>query len=353
MKSEFGIREIRGRVMNASETGPPPSDFDGSVPKKPTSQRKIEANRRNARRSTGPRTSTGKKTVSQNAVKHGLLAREVVILDGDGKEDGDEFQELLERLRADYQPVGVVEEMLVEKIATSWWRLGRVLRAENGEIRGKLDSTFFDYVDRMYRNYSFTLLSLDLSQPQILSNFFNRADPKILLEEPLLKMQTFANELRKHEIGVSYLRRVLTNVKRDISERGKISKPVWELFFMTFGPCEYELVNACIGMLDNLEAVTSEVAQDARPTAIQLIDKRLQGLEFDGHRAERRSYFEWTAERRTFSLPSEEAAEKLLRYETHLERQYYRAMDQLERVQRRRIGDSVPPPLNVNLARPT
>jgi hypothetical protein len=41
-------------------------------------QRQIEANRKNARRSTGPRSTSGKERSSQNAVKHGLSKREAV-----------------------------------------------------------------------------------------------------------------------------------------------------------------------------------------------------------------------------------------------------------------------------------
>ena len=46
---------------------------------KKTSQKKIEANRRNALQSTGPTTREGKRAVRHNALKHGLLAQEVVI----------------------------------------------------------------------------------------------------------------------------------------------------------------------------------------------------------------------------------------------------------------------------------
>ena len=56
---------------------------------------------------------------------------------------------------------------------------------------------------------------------------------------------------------------------------------------------------------------------------------------------------------RSFSLPSVSATHNLLRYEAHVDRQLYRAMDQLERLQRQRRGESVPPPLNVNLGRRT
>jgi len=57
------------------------------------------------------------------------------------------------------------------------------------------------------------------------------------------------------------------------------------------------------------------------------------------------------AEARSFSLPPAEVTDKLLRYEAHLDRQLYRAMDQLERLQRQRRGENVPPPLNINLGR--
>jgi hypothetical protein len=55
------------------------------------------------------------------------------------------------------------------------------------------------------------------------------------------------------------------------------------------------------------------------------------------------------AEARSFSLPPADATDKL--YETHLDKQLYRAMDQLERLQRQRKGKAVPPPLNINLGR--
>ena len=57
------------------------------------------------------------------------------------------------------------------------------------------------------------------------------------------------------------------------------------------------------------------------------------------------------AEALSFSLPPADATDKILRYETHLDRQLYRAMDELERLQRQRRGENVPPPLNINLGR--
>ena len=67
--------------------------------------------------------------------------------------------------------------------------------------------------------------------------------------------------------------------------------------------------------------------------------------------AEERENLTLDAEARSFSLPPVEATDKLLRYEAHLDRQLYRAMDQLERLQRQRRGETLPPPLSINLRR--
>ena len=107
--------------------------------KKKTSQKQIRANRMNALKSTGPKTPEGKRVARWNALKHGLLSKEVVIKTGGGKESGAAFRKLLTQLREDLQPEGVLEEMLVEKIAICYWRLRRVLRCEVGEIRKDLD----------------------------------------------------------------------------------------------------------------------------------------------------------------------------------------------------------------------
>jgi hypothetical protein len=134
---------------------------EGSASKRPVSERRIQANRRNALRSTGPTTARGKRTVAHNAIKHGLLAREVVITAGEGKESLKEFQDLAAKLSKTYEPVGIVEESLVQTIATCWWRKARVIRAENGEIRKRLDTLA---VDRGQRNLDKANLDLALSQ---------------------------------------------------------------------------------------------------------------------------------------------------------------------------------------------
>ncbi len=91
-----------------------------------TTDKKIEANRQNALKSTGPTSTDGKNAVRHNALKHGLLSREILLPD----EDPELLANLGERLRADLQPVGELEELLMDRIVTAIWRLGRLRRVE-------------------------------------------------------------------------------------------------------------------------------------------------------------------------------------------------------------------------------
>jgi hypothetical protein len=93
-----------------------------------TSKKKAEANRQNALKSTGPKTPEEKAAVRLNALKHGLLSREV-LLPG---EDADALRELGERLRAELQPMGELENLLVDRITSLLWRLRRLGQVEAG-----------------------------------------------------------------------------------------------------------------------------------------------------------------------------------------------------------------------------
>jgi hypothetical protein len=102
---------------------------------KAVTRAKLEANRINSKRSTGPRTERGKRTAKYNALTLGLFAAHVVIpvCDGDGSET--EFQALVSGLHQQFQPEGTFEEWLILKIAHCMWRLRRATRCEYGSVR--------------------------------------------------------------------------------------------------------------------------------------------------------------------------------------------------------------------------
>lgn len=108
------------------------SEITGTT--KTTSLRRLEANRRNCRSSTGPKTAKGKIQSRMNAVKHGLRSSLVVVRGLQVRERTKDFQKLREQLYLELAPVGLGEEVLVERIVTALWRIRRALMAESGEI---------------------------------------------------------------------------------------------------------------------------------------------------------------------------------------------------------------------------
>ncbi|NQS89945.1 hypothetical protein HQ584_09165 [Patescibacteria group bacterium] len=109
-----------------------------------TTEKQIEANRINAQKSTGPKTDTGKAIVSKNAIVHGIFSRDLLIANGDGQESLEDFEKLYQNLVECLNPNGQMEYLLVEKIAVDTWRLKRVLRFETGSIQHQLDAAIED-----------------------------------------------------------------------------------------------------------------------------------------------------------------------------------------------------------------
>lgn len=95
-----------------------------------TSRAQVEANRKSAKKSTGPRTPEGKAKSSANALKHGLSAEQIVLPDEDSKE----FESLRQSVLIELMPEGVMEEFYAERIANCMWRLRRVYPIEAGVL---------------------------------------------------------------------------------------------------------------------------------------------------------------------------------------------------------------------------
>jgi len=139
------------------------------------SAKQLDANRRNAEKSTGPRTPEGKAAASMNALQHGLRARRTVLPD----ENEEHFNQLCEDLEAEWQPRTPTERMLVEQMATDQWILARLARRERqafasflaadlfGDIAQKAMSLlerFSAQKARLERSFSHTLHDLERLQ---------------------------------------------------------------------------------------------------------------------------------------------------------------------------------------------
>jgi hypothetical protein len=93
-----------------------------------TSFRQIEANRRNAQSSTGPKTEAGKQRSRGNAIRHGLTAETVI----GALEDAEDYKAFETAVTADYDAQSAVERELVLRLASLLWRLRRATTMETG-----------------------------------------------------------------------------------------------------------------------------------------------------------------------------------------------------------------------------
>jgi hypothetical protein len=118
-----------------------------------TSEKKILSNQINAQQSTGPSSSEGKERSSQNAIKHGLLSK-AVLVEGETLDAYDVFRE---SVFDDMQPQGTMEMLLVEKIINYAWRLRRAVQAEAIFLQAGLTAKW---------------------SPKTLDSFFSGADAK-------------------------------------------------------------------------------------------------------------------------------------------------------------------------------
>src|SRR5580658_6159618 len=90
----------------------------------------MEANRRNAQHSTGPRSEAGKKTSSLNALRHGLTSRVVVL----PSEDLAAYRKFSDEFLSSLAPETFPERQCAQTIIDSQWRLNRVRSIEEGML---------------------------------------------------------------------------------------------------------------------------------------------------------------------------------------------------------------------------
>jgi hypothetical protein len=277
------------------------------------SPRKIAANRQNALKSTGPKTPQGKAYSQRNALKHGLFARDwwdFVTLG----EDPEEYEKLLNDLRDQYQPIGRAEELDVERIALCWWRLKRAWRYENAASHIGVR----DFARQEIAYQEEYLQKLRTEQGAMLLELRNAKNALELTGgtlPPDLKQRIFAINPKFESIWSGFER-----IAREESKALITSKKSPEL-----SPEQHSSVESLI----ILSRVIGFLELEDKITGVGVMENAIA----------------------RHLIPNGETGDRLLRYETTIERNLGRANDRLERQQRRRKGEAVPPPVSVRLMR--
>ncbi len=132
----------------------------------------LAANRRNAQRSTGPRTPEGKSAVRLNAAKHGMTAKVIVM----PHESAVDYHEIRTALIDSYAPASSEELMLVDQIAAGYWRTIRARRFEtamfDNQLRTHKRVAGKDQAPDPARDDEGCAVILQVESPESLKNYF-------------------------------------------------------------------------------------------------------------------------------------------------------------------------------------
>jgi hypothetical protein len=284
---------------------------------------KVAANQNNAKDSTGPTSISGIRNSSRNAIRVGIYARDM-LLPG---ENHREFDQLRREMMSGYQPDGDREIRRVEKLVWNEWRLRRVHRGETGELAKLLaeHDTRAEMLASthtpMYNQAIKDLAHLDQIEEQINSG---RVSPEN------------TDWLRKVPCG--------GDEGRDLCDALELAQAVEPKERVRPSP-DIPAAEASEPPTRAKSTATSEVEWElTRPWLLSLLDSLKEAIRREQfHHAEyliRRA----EAQRNALLLPQEALLNRTTRGENHLLRNIEKDENALERMQRLRRGEKVPPP---------
>ena len=290
----------------------------------------------NGGRRTGPRTPEGKAISKQNATTHGIFSR-VAVLKEESQKD---YEMLLDGLRQSCQPVGTLEAVLVEKMATILWRHRRLMLAEVGEIRQNL---------------------LSFSSVPLLEDLKSRKQRQMLAEESLRAGTGLLNASRDAQ-SLTNILEILKDLRGQFRKKGFQEERDKRRLKEIYGNPDFidirgtDMIDRYNHWLTESKAAAERSENENRSSIEAYKEKMLQVLDEEIERihnlVEKQEAHDTEAmelKKLSGTIPWEPGMERILRYEASLERAFDRALAQLERLQRMRLGQPVAPPIKVDL----
>jgi hypothetical protein len=227
-----------------------------------------------------------------------------------------EYEEILNGLRAKYQPMGTAEELEVERIALCWWRLKRAWRYENAMNRVALR----DLGRRELVEQAEWCKERDKEEDAIIQELQRAA-------EEIQETQEFPKDWEE--------------LKQRIFAIEPKFEPVWKLLESA---AQEKLATPAISKL------SKQLDPKERSVLLAIFTVKSAVIVLEELRHSRNTSVREIAIAQHV-IPNSDALDKILRYETTIERQLGRSVDRLERLQRRRKGETLLPPVSVRLTR--
>ncbi len=281
------------------------------------SPRKTEANKSNAQFAKGPDDTS---LTRLNALDHGILSKEMVILHGTGQENINEFEALKSSMIRDLAPAGALEELLVDQLITFSWRWRRVIKFENAAIRSRAHTPPEDLL-------------------KSLSDFSPNPDNLKLeaqgLNEVLRALETEDPIQAEPDIWVQAF---------DVAENHGM--PIEEILGLDKNWDEYDGFTK--DQISKVISRTRESNEISKPEFWELVKAAVQ-LRCQKINADLRLNETAETKKLMASLPNDQSVNKIQRYEAHISRQFYKALHELQRLQAARLSGRVQVPLAVDI----
>jgi len=243
----------------------------------------------------------------------------------------------LARLCQALQPEGALEQLLVEKLATTAWRQRRLLLAEGAEIQKNREFVEWDQRNREHEAAGNFLRLLD---PLNNEGLIRKPDNPDVLERCLDLLSELQAQIKKKGFNVEYDKVILEKVYGDRDDN-RLREDLYGSYVVWQNTSE----------TSEEERVRENYAspEQSQQNIIQEIEKEIRRLK--RYQKERASIE--TARTRlevlSRSVPDATGLDRLLRYDASLERAFDRTLSQLERLQRMRLGRPVPPRIEVKV----
>lgn len=298
-----------------------------------TTAKKTAANRRNALRSTGPRTPAGKDRVSLNALRHGLRAEDAVLPYLERVQDWENHRA---GLLAALAPVGNLEALLAERVALNSWRLQRVARFERENVALKLEPHEREPFDA---DVDVEKAKKELSVLREVLHVFEKVDAA--RREPI--------PLSGDEAADVLMYVVSSTGTEEKEQEDAVDLETFTLPGIPEGTAPEDFTGWT--HLHLFQAVDA-IAEADRCSTEDLWNATLRTVRWQVQRAQtglRNEKRKLDRFRRARLLPGPETTDRVSRYEAHLERGLYKALHELQRLQAARGGEYVPPPAAVDV----
>jgi hypothetical protein len=274
-------------------------------------------------RGGGPKTMNGKKASSKNSTSHGIMSPSPSAA-GERQQDFDAF---LEGFREDLGPVGQYEGEMVHDLASLWWRLRRITRAEVAYIDARYAA--IDDPDPLLelpghkspadRHFEETFCNLGMAL-ELLAALPKMDDSAVVDFDGFMHLDGIIRWLRPPDVSFE-------KVQVEFDERDLLKKRAVTRYLFA---CARLIMGSLFGF-ENYIRETAELVLAERESRARSVRLRRQRRELDA------------------VLPSPDQLATLTKYEAHLRRSITKTTNHLEIAQRQRSGDSPPPPQRLEI----